>query len=592
MKIFVDILFLCVFGMLVIGMIHIKTNEQSISICKSFVMNIWTVICIGAVWAFVMNFFHIPIMLSTMTGAYSISALVVWGYIFTGKKKRNQSLIFVWNDFFSVVFCVAVWAIVFLKVFGLELSISYNGVDAGTHYRLACEIFYSHKLNRMYFAPLYNSLIMELLEPFLIRETMYKAFILADALWNLLNILMFYVLASDFAKSKFSKVAIDFVILFYFLGWPVWSWIAGGFVYYGIGVTIYLYGIYLLNQFDKSYNKSARIYYGILILMTLFGITECYLLFSPVYIVTVFVYFLYYMRDRISKYMLLKVLLVTIIVGGVVFGLIFWGFFHGNVASIFRSLRLEGGIHRELYKDFMFIVPINLFLCVLKYKEKKLDLLAITVLAQLFITTLALFVNLCGFISDYYYFKLYYLGWALQLAGVVQAIDYFWREHKQVIYFCIIPIVLAAILEITGLSQAIIMSVSGNTELFPVITQSVGYIRYLHDANKERKENMITAYKWINDNLQDEMVPLVTTFDDVQVSWYLAITGGKSYYVDQKEAKVQDNLNNILIKLKESKYQYFTMMQDIEEFSECTEWFNQFEKVYDDGCYGVYMIEK
>ncbi len=82
MKIFVDILFLCVFGMLVIGMIHIKTNEQSISICKSFVMNIWTVICIGAVWAFVMNFFHIPIMLSTMTGAYSISALVVWGYIF------------------------------------------------------------------------------------------------------------------------------------------------------------------------------------------------------------------------------------------------------------------------------------------------------------------------------------------------------------------------------------------------------------------------------------------------------------------------------------------------------------------------------
>ena len=72
----------------------------------------------------------------------------------------------------------------------------------------------------------------------------------------------------------------------------------------------------------------------------------------------------------------------------------------------------------------------------------------------------------------------------------------------------------------------------------------------------------------------------------------MAITGGKSYYVDQKEAKVQDNLNNILIKLKESKYQYFTMMQDIEEFSECTEWFNQFEKVYDDGCYGVYMIEK
>lgn len=43
--------------------------------------------------------------------------------------------------------------------------------------------------------------------------------------------------------------------------------------------------------------------------------------------------------------------------------------------------------------------------------------------------------------------------------------------------------------------------------------------------------------------------------------------------------------------MKESESQYFTIMKDIDMFSENVEWFDQFEKVYDDGYYGVYMID-
>lgn len=591
MEILLNITFICALLVFAIGMGLIKISEKEQSICKSLIVSFWTVISIGAILALLMNCLHIPIMLLSMTVVYSICAIIIWIYLLADKNNRIQKFIFVWSDFLSIIFCIIILGSIFLKVFGLELSISYNGVDAGTHFSRALYVLNTHKLNRMYFTPLYNSLFIELLQPFLLDETIYKAFILSDASLNLLNLLMFYVLASEFVKSKFSKIILPLIILFYFLGWPVWSWIAGGFVYYGVGITIYMYGVYLLCKLEESHSQLAKKYYGILLLVSLICITECYLLFTPILMATILIYVLYSMRDQITKEIFIKGFVITIIIALIVFVLIFWGFFGGNITSIFKSLRIDGGVHRELYKDFMFLLPINIFMCVMKFKERRIDPLAFFIMIQFIVTALALAANVCGFISDYYYFKLYYLGWALQMIGVVQAVDFFWNRAKQIVYFCLLPIVMVAVLEITGLSAMIIDSITGNLEMFPVITQSMGYIRHLHDSKKERKEYMASAYKWINDNLGEYHIPLITTQDDVQITWYTAITGGKSYGIDKKGESLEEQLNNMLLFLKESESQYFTIMQDIDMFSENVQWFEQFEKVYDDGYYGVYMVE-
>ncbi|MCI9033116.1 MAG: hypothetical protein HFJ08_03495 [Lachnospiraceae bacterium] len=591
MEMLINIIFICAFLLFAIGMGLIKISENEQSICKSLIVSIWTAISIGAILAFLMSCLHIPIMLFSMTVVYSIGAVIIWIYLLLDKDKRVQRFIFVWSDFLYIIFCSIVLGSIFIKVFGLELSISYNGVDAGTHFSRALYVLNTHKLNRMYFTSLYNSLFIEIFQPFLLDETLYKAFILSDAFFNLLNILMFYVVASEFVKSKFTKIVLSLIIVFYFLGWPVWSWIAGGFVYYGVGITICMYGVYLLCKLDESHSQSIKRYYGVLLLVTLICITECYLLFTPIFMATILIYMLYSMRNHITKEVLIKGFAVTVMICLVVFTLIFWGFFGGNISSIFRAFRINGGVHRELYKDFMFLLPINTFMCVMKFKKRKIDPLAFFIMIQFIVTVLALVANVCGVISDYYYFKLYYLGWALQMIGVVQAVDFFWNQARQVIYYCLLPVVMVAVLEITGLSAMIIDSITGNSEMFPVITQSMGYIRYLHDSKKERKEYMVTAYKWINDNLGEYHIPLITTYDDVQITWYAAITGGKSYGIDKKGESTEERLNNMLLFLKESESQYFTIMKDIDMFSENVEWFDQFEKVYDDGYYGVYMID-
>ncbi len=589
-----DIVFILIFFLLVIGIMFVKTSESKQSFCKLFILSVWTVICIGAVLAYVMNIIKIPIMLRTMTVAYSFCSALVWSYLLTGRSKRIQKVEFVWSEFFSFVFCSIVWGIVFVKTFGFDLSVAYNGSDASTHFNMAKQILNTHKLNKMYFAALYNSLVMEMLQPFLIRETLYKAFIIADATLNLLNILIFYILASQFTKTDFSKFALKIILVFYFLGWPVWSWIAGGFVYFGTGVTAYMYGVYLLERFDKNQYKPSKKYYIILMGITLFCIIQCYLLFSPIFIFTILIYVLYKVRGKITKKMIGLGFTVLIVIGLITFILIYYGFFGGDINYVFKAFRTDGGVHREFYKDFMFLLPINMYYLSIRLKQKDVDILSIAIVCQLMITLVALLANLCGFMSDYYYYKLYYLGWALQFAGVLQAINYFWYEKRQVIYYCICPILISAVLEVTGLSQTIIWSTTGNTEMFPVITQSIGYVRTLYEHRKGQKDCLVIVCRWINENIKEEQVPLVAVEGDTLSYWYnsFLIHPIHAYIVREDSISNEERLQNMLASFHELNCQYFTILLDMNTFSEYIDKNGPFTKVYEDSYYRVYEIKE
>ena len=47
------------------------------------------------------------------------------------------------------------------------------------------------------------------------------------------------------------------ITLMYFAGWPLYNYVLGGFVYWGIGVTLAALGIYLLRLYPdyKEYQK-------------------------------------------------------------------------------------------------------------------------------------------------------------------------------------------------------------------------------------------------------------------------------------------------------------------------------------------------
>ena len=583
--------FIFAFLSMTLGISHIKLCENRASFVKTLIIGIWTTISIGAVIALFMNFAHIPIKLMTISVAYLICAALIWVYLLLDRKHRIQKFEVRLSEFLGVVFCIVFVGGIFVKAFGLDLSISYNCTDAGSHFRLASDILETHRLNRMYFAALYNSLIMEMFAPFLTKVTIYKAFILADASLNLLNILMFYVVASEFVKSKFSKISIYAVLIFYFLGWPVWSWISGGYVYFGAGITAYLYGIYLLIQLGRSQQRRVKGYYLTLILLTVFCISECYLLYAPIFLLTVIVYVLYEKRNVLTKKNLVLGLLGFALMGIVIFAAAYWGYFNGNIDFVFKAFRFKGGIHTELYRDFIFLLPINIYLCVTKVKEKRIDIIMLATVCQIAVVIVALIAKICGFMSDYYYFKLYYLGWALQMVGVFQAVNYFWQEKRQVIYYCILPIAIIAAIEITGINQKIIVSDSDGVGIFPVITQSINTIKTAHNNKEERRNSLISLAGWVNNNLQNEDVPLATDTSDLLLTWYPAFTNSRVYSVLHLEVFNEEKFDNMITDLKKNNSKYFAIIQDTKDYYNYKNKLDQFEEVYSDGFYGIYKIE-
>lgn len=54
--------------------------------------------------------------------------------------------------------------------------------------RFSKEILNTGKSDSMYFAVLFNSLVMEFFQPMLTKTTIYKGFIIGDSLLNFLNL--------------------------------------------------------------------------------------------------------------------------------------------------------------------------------------------------------------------------------------------------------------------------------------------------------------------------------------------------------------------------------------------------------------------
>lgn len=576
-----NITFIVFFLLFMTGVALVKQSDERTSFVVTLIVSIWTSVMVGAVCAYVMNCLGILVNVKNMAVAFGLCGGGVFGYLLISKKIQKFS--FQVSELCGLFFCIALWGYTFLKTFGLDLSIAYGNIDAGIHFDMAYDIFRSQRLtNPMYFASMYNSLIMEMLQPFLMKETIYKAFVLADAIFNLMNLLMFWVVALQFAKSRFSRVAVYVIVLFYFVGWPLWSWIVGGYVYFGQGVTIYMYGIYILIKFCQSKDKSIRGYYTALILITLFCMIKCYLLFLPVFLASIMVYGFYRMRGKIAKRSIVGMFIIAIVLIVIAFSMIYWGYFHGDFEYVYRSLRTEGFIFREVYKDFMFILPMNVYMWTTKYKKQQ-DLFSIFTMVHLIVTVAAVIVCLCGGLSAYYYFKLYYLGWMLQMIGTLQIVEYFWYEKRQVIWFCILPIVTVAFFELTGFNKVFERRRLDSGRTFPVMADSINYMKSSSDSTKERTSSLITVCIWINTQFAEEEVPVIVHNFMPLASWYGAITGNEWYSVEQ------GGFSEVLENLCESGSCYFMMIRDGDMFSDEKDIVDDCQIVYDDGFCTVYF---
>lgn len=572
----------------------IKKVPERVSFLRSLVICYITELCLGAVLAGVYSVVKQPIELFSMGIGYLVLALMVWGWIIYRKEIQKYAIYAV--DVYSFLILTLFFGVVFLKVFTPEIVLVYKNSDPGTHYTVAKKILETKTVGRMYFAGLHNTMIMELCKPFMAEISLYKAYILADSLSNYINLLMFYCLIAGSLRSKFTKIAAPLIGILYFLGWPFYSYVAGGYGHFGVGITLFMYVIYLLLLLRKSKEKSVTFGCTGLMILGIFSVTTCYLLFTPILCLAAFLCEVVILKERnvvIPKKVLLIGAGAITIVGLILFCIVFWGFFGGDINRIFYSLRIEGGIHRELYKDFIFLIPPVIYMSRHYYKKKEADFLHLTWVAVAGVTVIAFAASLCGLMSGYYFYKLYYLNWVFLWVVCVQAIEYFWKEKKIIVYSYGIPAVVAVFMMFFGMDDYLIsrdLTNENSPSLFPLYSVTKEYIQ----ESKETEEMgaLRSVSRYINENYADmeNDIVLINSLDKFNYCvWYRAFTGYEYTWADRSN-EGDKSLEKVLEGLENDEYQYFLILKTADCYMQNEDLMQNYNAVYDDGYFGLYQI--
>lgn len=585
-------IFIIAFVILFVGLVFIYKVPDQISLLRSGIICFITELCLGAVLAGIYDLLKLPVGLVSMGSGFFAMALAVWGWI--GYHKKIQKVKIFAADIYAFAVLTIFFGVLFLKIFSPDIQLVYTNTDPANHYRMAKKVMETRTIDRMYFASLYNGLIMKLFQPFLAQISLYKAFILADAFFNYLNLLTFYVLLTTAVKSKFMNIVAPFICIFYFWGWPLYSFVVGGFVYFGIGVTLSAYVVYLLICFVNSNSTGNKKALLLLMALGIYSLAVCYMMFVPIVCLIGGIGIGHVVKKE--KVAIPRKVLLT--AGGVVLGLAivifcvcFFGFFKGNLGKAFEALQCEGGIHKQLYEDFLFLLPPVIYVIWLYNKKKKTDLKVISLVIIAGVIGVAFLLCLVGVLSGYYFYKLYFLLWFFCWLVCAQAMEYFQKENKIALYAYMVPVALAVVMSCTGIVEKFANGnlVNANTRgIFPIYELTS---RCVFEQNKEDlkdKDALIDMIGYIQEDLGNESSDVlfgVSHEKNYLSAWYRVFSGARSKEI------YADSLEENLEQLKSDNVQYFLIQKTADYYSKNKEVFEKFESVYDNGYYGLYIIE-
>lgn len=435
-----------------------KTNKCENGI-KWLSYSVVTVMCIGALAAYILNYLHITINLVSTAAIYLCIAGICFVIIY--KKRRIQVLQLKVYDIMMTIFSMGVMAALFFFIHGENIRLVYKNIDLAVHYQSAMIVVRNQILTRMHFLPFHNAMIMEVLSPVFYGAYYYKSFFIADALMTGLEFLFFVSMLFEMADKRRMKIVIPIVSLLFFLGMPVYGYAVGGFCHWGCGAMI---SYYIIRMFGEWSTDNRKIY----VFMAIMGVgalSFTYILFLPPIVIGLAAGLSYYFLRGSNKSVLkpknLALIGIVLLLGA---GLSLFAvnkYFTGNLTVFMESLSKQGSCYSELYMDFLLLIPFAAYVIVNEIKTHRISTETIFILSGVIFEMFFLALTYMGIVSQYYYYKIYYLLWILIWVLVVRYFrDYMDKEKTfSYIYLCIY--LLLAGLSFGKLEEAMIKRVPG-----------------------------------------------------------------------------------------------------------------------------------
>jgi hypothetical protein len=429
----ISVIFVLLFLAFLMGIILVPKIDGKINMIKVAVMGIMAIFCYQSFWAFMFQLVGIPVNLKSTCISMAAVVLLLWGMII--KKKKMQRIFVRITDIAVLAVLAGIVIAVSLHMFTPYLRLSYINSDPANHFNDAMGIVKQGVLGKhIYFSAFVNAMFIEIFSPILIVSKYYKAFIFADIFMHVLEVWMCYVLMLTVSEKKIVRIFAPVFALGYFWGYPAYSYMTGGFVYWSIGVMILMllvYALLLLERYPKNYKCNV-----ILLLFALYANTCCNALFIPLNSAAVILalFVLAIRQKKINKKMIAGFLVVVVIAAAAVFVLFMdkWG---GSFDKMITYVSKAGGMYHSVYADLIYFIPAAFIVLFYLLKKKKYPAA---------IPVMALFMVVCtcvmyGFLinhmmSFYYYFKIYYNLWLFGWLLCVMAADIL-ADEKQLAGF-------------------------------------------------------------------------------------------------------------------------------------------------------------
>lgn len=349
------------------------------------------------------------------------------------KDKEIQKFEIRVKDFIAVIICAAIICYIAVDQYvPLSNTVANASVDACNHYIAAVKfadnsIILSkienntgYNLKTMQTGAYINTgIFMSVVRNIIPDFKDYQTFKVFEIAVLFLNILAFYMLISEKIKTNKNFVIGIVFLLLYAFAYPYTS-LLYGFSYLSVSIA-FATGLFYL---AKLYGEKEVNFWCLLPLISLMGIgiIFSYCLFVPALFSFICIYVFIKDFEKKEEKSILKIFKKsTLIVTGILLLVTIFAiaylvvptFTDSDQNKLTDAIGFVGGCYKSLYQDLLFYIPFVAIFVYKTIKEKKVNYQAV-VLALIFAQTLVCLVGLiCGIVSAYYYYKIYYIIWIL-----------------------------------------------------------------------------------------------------------------------------------------------------------------------------------
>lgn len=461
--------------------------------------------------------------------------------IFGVKKKKVQKYYVKISDIvFSILLLVIVIFIAY-EQYGFPFNIKYDSTDSASHYFFAEQFYKNAQLLNIgetedqfgMYLPQYRlpaayvneGIIFKIFDGIISKTDL---FIIFDLCILYMSAILFYYSLKKYVKDskKLNVIAIVFTLI-YMLGYQLNSVITG-FVYLTLGLDIVLTLMLVLSNYEKE-EISNIIIIPILTLLS-FGVFFSYAYFVPIVYVAIIANKVVKSIQRKEEMTSLENIIKLIIVIAIplIIGLIYFLLLPvmNKRASEIETIGKDGGIYRNYITNVLVFIPIIVTGLILKIKNKNKEIDFGTVLFSTSI--LFLIILLVGrtfrLVSNYYYFKVYFIIWPLVIYNAFIALTNIlvWKNKPlRIVTYSYISIYIVALVVASILNKNI-----GINDIFYHNLRSIN--EYEYTFYREEIDFLEKSSKTIE--VKDLYVS--TQIKDIGHKWMYAICKNPFIYAD------------------------------------------------------------